>query len=154
MYEVDDSDRRILTELQKDPRLSNSALSERAGLSPTPCLRRVKRLHDTGVIRDILLMIEPSRVGLPIEALVSIRLEKHGDNITAPLEQAIARMPEVLSCFLVAGVMDFVVHTVAPDLPSHTGLVKRIAMLSGVSDIRSDIIMQKIKPWTSPPVWG
>ncbi|MCG7626075.1 Lrp/AsnC family transcriptional regulator [Epibacterium sp. Ofav1-8] len=152
MYTIDDADRRILTELQKDPRLSNAALSERVGLSPTPCLRRVKRLHDTGVVSGELLLVDPSRVGLHIEAMVSIRLEKHGNDITAPFEQAIARIPEVLSCFLVAGVMDFIAHTAAPNLSTHTLLVKKIASLQGVADIRSDIILQKTKPWTSTPV--
>ena len=150
--DVDRIDRRILSALQGDPRLSNTALAEKVGLSPSPCLRRVKKLQDTGVIQNVLTVVEASLVGLEIEALVQVRLQNHSEEGSQDFEDSVREIPQVLSCFLVAGSMDYVVHLASPNVRAHTRLVKRIGGLTGVVDVRSNMVLEKIKPWSSLPL--
>lgn len=145
---LDPIDIKILSALQKDALLSNTALAARVGLSPSPCLRRVNRLKKTGVIQSALTVLDARKVGFEIEAIVQVRINNHGDRETKAFEDAIRAMPEAISCFLTAGMMDYMIHTVTVDVSEHARLVKRIAGFQGVVDVQSNIVLEKPKPWS------
>ena len=119
MMDLDAIDRRILTELQADARISNAALAEAVGLSPSPCLRRVRALEAAGVIRRYAALLEPAEVGLPISVFVQVTLERQIDRALETFETAIQDRPEVMECYLMTGDADYLLRVVVSDL---TGL--------------------------------
>ncbi|RVD14541.1 Lrp/AsnC family transcriptional regulator, partial [Mesorhizobium sp. M7A.F.Ca.ET.027.02.1.1] len=98
---ADDFDRRILRELQADARITNNELAERIGLSPSPCLRRVRRLEETGVIRGYTTLVDPSAFGWSMVAIATIRLSRQNEDEIVMFEDAIRGWDEVLECHLV-----------------------------------------------------
>src|SRR5690606_21084432 len=108
--ELDRTDWRILAELQRDGRLTNQELAERVALSPSPCLRRVRRLEERGVIRQYVAVVDAEKVGLGLLAYVSVRLQKHVDGGHAPIDQFardVQSWPEVVACYAMTGDMDY-----------------------------------------------
>src|SRR4051812_47782811 len=110
--ELDKTDRKILALLQADGRLSNQEVAERVNLSPSPCLRRIKRLEQAGVIRQYVALLDPAQIGLGLLAYVNVRLEKHGDPSggrgasAAPrvsFSTAVESWPEVVACYAMTG---------------------------------------------------
>lgn len=151
-FELDRIDRSILRTLQTEPNISNVALAERVGLSPSPCLRRVRRLRETGVIRATLTDIAPEAVGYPIQAVVRVQLSRHGLDESGAFEAAVRAMPDVISAYLVAGTTDFFLLAVAESLEAYSALVKRIGALPGLRDVESSIVLQTVKPWSPLPL--
>src|SRR5918911_3598988 len=96
---LDAIDRRILRALQRDGRLPVVALAEQVGLSPTPCQRRVRRLEEAGVIARYAAVLEPRRLGLPLQAFVMVALESHAEEVVARFHTALAERPEVLAAY-------------------------------------------------------
>ncbi len=132
--------------------MSNVALSERIALSPSPCLRRVRRLKEFGVIQSTLTVVSPDSVGYDIQALIQVRTERYGEGEPVPFEQAVVNMPEVLSCFETSGATDYIVHAVARNMPSYSKLARKVGGIEGVKDIQSSIVGQTIKPWSILPL--
>ncbi len=96
LIELDDTDRRILRALQDNARLSNVDLAQSVGLSPSPCLRRVKTLEDSGVIQRHVSLLDPAAVGFPVSVFVSVTLERQVESALEQFEAAISKRPEVL----------------------------------------------------------
>ena len=150
---LDAIDVRILRELQADGRLSNVALAERVGLSPSPCLRRVRRLEEDGVIAGYRALLDRSKVSLGLTAFVAIRIEAHQDERAAQVQEALRAMPEVVACHLVSGEADFLLEVVLPDLAAYERLLLgRLLKLPGVKDIRTSFAMRQVKPAASLPL--
>jgi len=115
---LDRTDLRILEVLQQQGRLSNQEIAERVALSPSPCLRRIKRLEEGGVIRQYVALVEPEAVGLGLLAYVSVKLEKRGK---MPVEDFAARVqgwPEVSACYAMTGEMDYLLRVHVDDCAS------------------------------------
>src|SRR4051812_12379337 len=108
--DLDAIDRRIAAALQLDGRLSNVDLAERVGLSPSPCLRRVKRLEREGYIEAYRAMLGRDRIGLGLTVFVGIKIEGHANARADPFEKAIRAMPEVVACHLVSGEADYLLE--------------------------------------------
>jgi Lrp/AsnC family leucine-responsive transcriptional regulator len=144
--DLDAIDRRILENLQRDGRLTNLDLAERVGLSPSPCLRRVRRLEAEGLIESYGARLDRKKVGLGLTAFVSVNIERHAAAEAEVLRNAMMAMPEVIACYITSGEFDFLLHVVVPDLDEYRrfsleGLVK----LKGLKDFRSSFVIDTVK---------
>src|SRR5262245_19142834 len=114
--DLDAIDRRIVTELQADARLSNVELADRVGLSPSPCLRRVKRLEREGYIEGYRAALRRDRIGLDFSVFVGIKIDGHANERALKFEEAVSAMPEVIACHVVSGEAVYFLEVVVPDL--------------------------------------
>lgn len=150
---LDRTDRRILEELQRDGRLSNQELADRVSLSPSPCLRRVKRLEEAGVIRQYVALVDPDRVGLGLLAYLSVRLQKHDRGGHAPIQDFAADVqawPEVVACYAMTGDMDYLLRIQVQDLAHFSRFAMDTVMQhAAVVDMRSSFALKKIKETTA-----
>lgn len=144
--DLDAIDLRILSALQADGRLTNQELADQVGLSPSPCLRRVRRLERDGFIRTYRGVLDREAVGLGLTVFVDIKVEKHSrDNATA-LQEALAAMPEVVACHMVSGTADFIVEIVVSNLKAYERLLtEKLLTLPMVGDIRSNFALSRVK---------
>jgi Lrp/AsnC family leucine-responsive transcriptional regulator len=123
---LDAIDRRLLNLLQEDAWVTNQALAERAHISPPTCLRRVKRLFETGVIERTVAIVAPERIGPALTAIVEISLEHQGAERLQEFEARVADEPAVQQCYRVSPGPDFVLVVVVPDMPAYHALVHRL----------------------------
>ena len=143
---LDAYDRKILAALQRDGRLSNVQLAEEIGLSPSPCLRRVRMLEEAGVIRGYQAVLARDEVGLGLTVFVGVKVERHNDAEAEAFRQAVLQLPEVISAFLVSGESDFLLQVVVPDLRGYDRfLTGHLLKIPGVSDIRSNFAIHTVK---------
>jgi Lrp/AsnC family leucine-responsive transcriptional regulator len=143
---MDAMDRSILTHLQADGRLPNSALAERVHLSPSPCLRRLKRLERDGTIRGYRAILDRRRIGLGLTVFVEVKVTSHSSRRSEEIADAVAGIDEIVGCYIVAGLSDFLLEVVVPDLAAYERLLLETIMeLPGVTDVRSNIAIRTIK---------
>jgi Lrp/AsnC family leucine-responsive transcriptional regulator len=151
--DLDAIDRRIVTELQADGRLTNLELAGRVGLSPSPCLRRVKRLEHEGYIEGYRASLRRDRVGLGFSAFVAVKIDGHANERALIFENAVADMPEVIACHLVSGDADYFLEVVVPELEDYQRfLVGKLLNLSMVREVRSNIAIQTLKAGAPLPL--
>lgn len=144
--EIDPLDRRILRALQEDGRMTVQALAERVGLSPSPCLRRVRQLEKAGVISGYSANIEQKAVGLPVSVFISIKLERQRAANLDTFGAAISRWPEVMECYLMTGKFDFLLRVVCADLEAYEHFLRdRLTQLEGVASIESSFSLGAVK---------
>jgi Lrp/AsnC family leucine-responsive transcriptional regulator len=144
--EIDRMDRKILETLQAEGRLSNVELADRVALSPSPCLRRVKRLEDDGVIAGYRAVVDRGAVGLGLTVFLEIKVGKHSRDNAAMLQKTLADMPEVVSCHIVSGTADFLAEVVVPDLAAYERfLLDRLLVVPTIEDVRSNFAIRMIK---------
>jgi Lrp/AsnC family leucine-responsive transcriptional regulator len=150
---LDEIDTRIVTVLQQDGRLTNVELAARVGLSPSPCLRRVKRLERNGIIGAYRAMLERQRVGLGLTVFVSVKIEGHANVHAEAFDHAIMAMPEIVACHIVAGEADYLLEVVVPDLEHYQRfLLGRLLNLPIVKEVRSNIAIQTLKAGAPLPL--
>jgi Lrp/AsnC family leucine-responsive transcriptional regulator len=143
---ADEFDQKILRELQADARISNADLADRIGLSPSPCLRRVRRLEGIGAIRGYTAIVDPAAFGWSMVAIATIRLGRQNEDEIVMFEDAIRGWDEVLECHLVTGSRDYVLKVAAGDLQQYERFIKeKIARLKCVASIETSFIMNTIK---------
>jgi Lrp/AsnC family leucine-responsive transcriptional regulator len=146
MIELDDIDRRIISELQRDGRLAIVDLADRVGLSSTPCLRRVKRLEAERLIRRYAALVDAKAMGLGTQALVQVTLDDHSEPVVEAFEAAIRQRPEVIACYAVTGEMDFLLQVQVADLEAFSEFaLKALLRMPGVKGTKSSFVMQTIK---------
>jgi Lrp/AsnC family leucine-responsive transcriptional regulator len=114
--ELDEIDYRILEVLQRDGRISNQDLADRVGLSPSPCLRRVRGLESCGVVQRYVALVDAVAVGYGLQAIVEVRLDRQRSPAAHRFEKEISKHPKVLECYQLAGDWDYVLRVVAHDL--------------------------------------
>ncbi len=155
---LDRTDQRILEALQRDGRLTNQELAEQVSLSPSPCLRRVRRLEDSGVIRQYVALLDPEAVGLGLLAFVNVKLDKRaslpgGRFAFDHFRDAVLAWPEVVACYAMTGDSDYLMRVFVADLAHFSRFVMDKLLTSpGVLDVRSSFALQKIKDTTSLPL--
>ncbi|OAM77903.1 Lrp/AsnC family transcriptional regulator [Devosia elaeis] len=143
---IDPVDRRILRALQEDGRMTVQALAEKVGLSPSPCLRRVRQLERAGVISGYSANIEQKAVGLPVSVFISIKLERQRADNLDTFGAAISRWPEVMECYLMTGKFDFLLRVVCADLEAYEHFLRdRLTQLEGVASIESSFSLGAVK---------
>ena len=150
--DLDAIDRKILELLQADGRMSLAELAEKVGLSPSPCLRRVRMLED-GVISRYVAVLDQRAVGLPVSVFVSIKLEKQRQESLDRFAKAIERWPEVLECYLMTGSRDYWMRVVVPDLDAYERFVKqKLTRVEGIASIESSFALEQVKYTNVLPV--
>lgn len=143
---LDRVDRRLLQMLRDDGRITNIDLAEQVALSPSPCLRRIKRLETEGVIQGYGARIDRRKAGWDISAFVHLNIEKHRKDDAENLEREMKRIDRVVWCAALAGPWDLLLQVVARDLDDYFELVQALGGLDYVKDIQSTIIIGDIKP--------
>ncbi|MFK0246388.1 Lrp/AsnC family transcriptional regulator [Amycolatopsis azurea] len=147
---MDDVDRAIVAVLEQDGRISNAELADRVGLSPSPCLRRVRRLEETGVIRGYQAVIDPAAAGRGLRVFAGVRLLRHGRTDVVAFERAVTRLPEIRYCHHITGNYDYLLHVEVADLPAYEHFhAHRLAGLPSVAAVTSYITMKTLTP--APP---
>jgi len=142
---VDDVDRSILAVLDQDGRISNAELAERVGLSPSPCLRRVRRLERTGVISGYRAIIDPAAINRSLKVLVGVRLVRHARTDVVAFENAVIELPEVQCTYHVAGNFDYILQVEVADLPAYEHFhAHRLAALPSVAAVTSYMTMKTL----------
>jgi Lrp/AsnC family transcriptional regulator, leucine-responsive regulatory protein len=144
--ELDAIDCRIIAALQADGRLSNVELAERVGLSPSPCLRRVKRLEQDGIIEAYRAVLGRARLGLGLTVFVGVKIEPHADPRAEAFQDAIVALPEIVACHMVSGEDDYLLEIVVPDLEHYQRfLLDKLLDFAIVRGVRSSIAIQTLK---------
>ena len=153
MADLDDTDRRILRVLQRQGRLSNADLAEAVHLSQSACHRRVARLEAAGIIAGYVALVNPRAVGRKTVVFVEITLSGQADEVLSAFEAAVARVPEVLECHLMAGTADYLLKVVAEDTEVFAALHRRaLASLPGVAQLQSSFSLKTVVSTTALPV--
>jgi Lrp/AsnC family leucine-responsive transcriptional regulator len=151
--DLDTIDSRIVAELQSDGRLSNVELANKIGLSPSPCLRRVKRLEREGYIEGYRAALRRDRIGLSFSVFVGVKINGHANEHALAFEKAVVEMPEVVACHLVSGEADYFLEVVVPDLADYQHfLVGKLLNLPIVREVRSNIAIQTLKAGAPLPL--
>ena len=153
MKRIDETDARILQALQRQGRLSNAELAERVNLSASACHRRVQRLEADGIIRDYVALLDPRKVGRPTTVFVEITLSGQADEVLDAFERAVARVPDVLECHLMAGSADYLLKVVADDTEDFARIHRRyLATLPGVAQMQSSFALRTVRQTTALPI--
>lgn len=143
---LDMFDLRILRELQEDGRLTNAELSERIGLSPSPCLRRTRRLEEEGLITGYRARLDASHLGLGVLAFIHVHLERQVEEAARDFEAAVKALPQVIACYSVTGDSDYMLHVVCEDLDDFARFAHdRLMGLPGVRGVRSSLALKRVK---------
>ncbi|WP_284946855.1 Lrp/AsnC family transcriptional regulator [Acidisoma cladoniae] len=135
--DLDAIDRRILNELQADGRITNVELARRAGISAPPCLRRVRRLEEAGLIRGYHAETEPSKLGWSITFFVIVGLDSQKESVLSGFEKTVAGWEEVRECHMIRGGGDFLLRLVARDAAHENGLTQRLTGITEVSRVQT-----------------
>ena len=145
-HALDAVDRKILGLLQEDGRISIADLAAKVGLSPSPCLRRVRLLEQAGVIARYVAVLDQQAVALPVSVFVSIKLESQREEALDRFGKAIQRWPEVLECYLMTGPRDYLLRVVVADLAAYERFLKqKLTRLSGIGSIESSFALEQVK---------
>ena len=152
--ELDRYDRRILEVLQEEGRIRNQELAERIGLSPSPCLRRVKALEQGGVLTAYRALVDSRKLGLTLTALIYISMDRHTPDRFANFDARVSELPEVLECLLVTGqAADYQLKVIVRDMDAYQELLlNRITRIQGVTGVHSSFVLRKVVDKTALPV--
>ena len=151
---LDKIDLKLLREMQRDGRITNLELADKVGLSPSPCARRVKQLEESGIIEGTVTLLNPSRLGLKLIALIQIAMDRHTPDRFEEFERQVASYPEVVECSLITGQSaDYLIKVIVPDMEYYQEfLLNKITRIKGVSDVHSSFIMRQVIQSTELPL--
>ena len=153
MDTMDKTDWLLLSELQRNGRLSNTELAERVHLSPSACLRRVQRLERDGVIAGYRAEVDPERVGLGLQAFVRVQLRQHDAATVAAFADFVTAWDEVVACHALTGDMDYLLHVAVRDLEHFSRfLLDRLLGEGGVADVNSSFVLRTVKAMRGMPL--
>lgn len=154
--QLDRYDLQILQVLQQDGRISNQELADRIGLSPSPCLRRVRTLEEAGLITAYRAHLDARKLGLSLVALIHISMDQHTPERFSNFEAAIGDIPEVLECLLITGQdADYQLKVVVKDMDAYQELLlNRITRISGVTGVHSSFVLRRVIDKTALPLPG
>ena len=152
--DLDRHDRQILQALQQDGRISNQELADRIGLSPSPCLRRVRALEEAGVIAGYRALVDAKALGLSLMALIHISMDQHTPERFTAFEAAINGIPEVMECLLITGQdADYQLKVMVKDMDAYQELLlNRITRIKGVTGVHSSFVLRRVVDKTALPV--
>lgn len=149
---LDARDRRLLSVLQRDSRVTMQELAERTAMSPSACWRRVRALEEAGVIDRYSVIVNPRRAGFTLQSMTLVSLVRHEQQHVENFVREVRRHPEVLECFATSGEADYHLRVVAADIDAYNRFLDEfILRLPGVSQVRSNIILKEIKADTALP---
>ena len=152
MSDLDRHDLLLLAELQRDSRQTVQQLAAAAGLSSTPCWKRVKEMEAAGVIRGYTALVDREKVGLALCILAEVNLSRHNEDDVRRFEQAVAVCPQIVSCYSTTGQADYLIKVLVPDIKSYETFLHETAFkLPGVTHVRSSVVLKEIKSETRLP---
>lgn len=150
---LDQVDRRILAVLQRQGRISNAELSEAVNLSASACHRRVQRLEAEGYIRNYVALLDARKLGVPTTVFVEITLQAQADDVLDAFEKAVARIPDVLECHLMAGTADYILKVVAENTEDFARIHRQhLTRLPGVAQMQSSFALRTVFKTTALPI--
>jgi Lrp/AsnC family transcriptional regulator len=149
---LDRIDRKILAALQEDATLSLAQVADRAGLSPTPCWKRIQKLEQTGVLMGRVALVRPEALGLGLTVFVSIETADHSPEWRARFAATVAAMPEVMDIYRMAGEVDYQLRVVVADMAAYDAFYKRLTEAVPLKDVTSRFAMERIKAVTAYPI--
>jgi Lrp/AsnC family transcriptional regulator, leucine-responsive regulatory protein len=146
IHDLDDIDRKLIVALQADAKMTVGELADRVGLSPSPCARRVRILEDSKVIKGYAAIVDQAKVGLPISAFASVKLERQREDALDRFGKAVERWPEVVDCYLMTGHHDYLLRIVVSDLEAYEAFLRdKLTRLSDVASIQTGFSLKQIK---------
>ncbi|AZV78495.1 Lrp/AsnC family transcriptional regulator [Parasedimentitalea marina] len=150
---MDHKDRQIIRALQRNGRMTNQDLAAEVNLSPSPCLRRVKLLEKSGAIKGFSVDVDAASYGLPVTVFVRVTLERHTDACVGQFEQSVRQVDEVLECFVMTGVSDYLLRVVVADLADYENFVrKRLHSIGGIASIDTSFVYGVVKNTSVFPI--
>ena len=154
MIKLDGYDRRILEVLQQEGRISNQDLADRIGLSPSPCLRRVRALEEAGIIAGYRALLAVEKLGLDLMAILSISMDRHTPERFDGFEAKVRALPQVLECLLITGRdADYQLKVVVRDMAAYQDLLlNHITRIEGVSGVHSSFVLRRVVERTAVPL--
>lgn len=153
MAKLDALDVRILETLQSNGKLTNVELAKIVGLSPSPCLARVRSLEERGLISHYVALLDPEALGGLMSVFIQVHLERQAVRELGVFEDAMARFPEVMECYLMTGEADYMLRVIVPNLGAlQEFIVERLSRIEGVANIRSSFALKQVKYKTAYPI--
>ena len=150
---MDSLDKKIVFELQKNGRSSNFEIAEKVGLSPSPCLRRIKNLEKKKVISGYTAIVDEELFGYPVTAFVSVRLENQTDGTLKKFEEGISTLVEVVDCWLVTGNRDYLLRVVAENLKTYEKFMREdLTKIKGIASIETNFALGSVKTQQPLPI--
>lgn len=150
---LDSIDKKILQMVQSNGRITNQELSEKVGLSPSPCLRRLKHLESSGTISSYVALVDPQAAGLTVTAFVRVRLDQQDDRHLATFESAVADFPEVMECYLMTGDADYQLRVLVESLNAFEDFLRqRLTKIQGVAQVTTSFALRPVVYKTALPL--
>ena len=149
---LDQIDLRILSEIQADGRITNVELAKRVGISPPPCLRRVRSLEQDGYIQGYRGLLDPRRLGFDVTVFASVHLSSQADADLRAFEEFVRAEPLVRECWMLSGEVDFILKCVAPDLKTFQGFVERLTAAPNVRNVKTSLTLRNSKDAAMVPM--
>lgn len=149
---MDDADRKILDVLQTDASLSLNEISDRVGLSPTPCWKRIRKLEAAGVIQRRVAIVDPAKVGVGMTVFVSIKTSEHNRDWLDRFAERVSGFPEVVEFYRMSGDVDYLLRVLVPDMAAYDAFYKKLISTVPLSDVTSRFAMEAIKYTTKVPM--
>ena len=149
---LDNVDRRMLAVLQEAGRITNQDLSEKVGLSPTPCWNRIRKMEETGIISRRVAVLDAARLGLGVTIFVSIETSDHSEGWLARFAEAVKQMPEVVDVYRMSGDVDYMMRVVVPGIDAYDDFYRRLIKAVPLKNVTSRFAMEKIKATTALPL--
>jgi DNA-binding Lrp family transcriptional regulator len=150
--ELDDIDLKILTEIQADGRITNVELARRVGISPPPCLRRVRTLEEAGYIVGYRGLLNPRRLGFDVTVFASVHLSSQADADLRAFERFVRAEPMVRECWMLSGEIDFILKCVAPDMNTFQEFVSRLTAAPHVRNVKTSLVLHNSKDAAAVPL--
>ena len=153
MNQLDRHDVLLLTELQRDSRQTVQQLAAAAGLSNTPCWKRVKEMESAGIIRGYTALVDREKVGLALCVLAEVNLTRHNEDDVRRFEQAVAAEPSIVSCYATTGQADYVIKVLVPDIKRYESFLHEVLFrMPGVTHVRSSVVLKEVKSESRLPL--
>jgi DNA-binding Lrp family transcriptional regulator len=149
--QLDEIDFNILRELQADGGMTNVELARRVGISPPPCLRRVRALEEAGYISGYRALLDPRKLGFEVRMFASVQLSSQSDGDLRAFQDFVAREPMVRECWMLSGEVDFILKCVARDMATFQQFVARLTNTPNVRSVRTSLVLQEAKSEPAVP---
>jgi Lrp/AsnC family leucine-responsive transcriptional regulator len=144
---------KILFELQRDGRQTVQEISDKVGLSPTPCWKRIKQMEATGVIRGYTAIVDREKINLHVAAVTEVNLDRHGETQVQQFEDMVAASPQIVRCVSATGPADYILTVLVPDMKHYEQFLHdTLFKLPGVTHVRSSIVLKEVKSETALPI--
>lgn len=149
---LDETDRRLLRELQRDASQSLESLGERSGLSRNAAWRRIRRLEETGVIQSRVALVDPEPLELGLMVFIQVRTNRHDPDWLAAFARAVRLIPEILGAYRMSGELDYLIRARVRDMAAYDRLYQRLIREVDLSDVSASFVMEEMKETTALPV--